>query len=158
MEIIGPYVCEYCGSKGFHPQCELAMAESHRRFQEMDADYLQRYSLHGSYGIVGEESVQTYEQARTALENHLLRPLECGVDRTIEGKNWWFFPEGWIGVIGFIVEKDSNCVIALGSGLVGLSGLANTPGHWCGIVEYVAGRVRLDADGHEVYCRDDALS
>jgi hypothetical protein len=52
-------------------------------------------------------------------------------------------------MIGFIVEKNSGQIFALGSGLVGFSGLKYHYSHWCAIKEYLAGRVPPDAPRNE---------
>lgn len=139
--LFGDGICEICGRTGTHPACLARALEVSRQFRECDARLLKQYALHGVYGVAGPESRASFDLAVDALQRYLGRPLQCKLDQAIEGARWWFIPEGWIGMIGFIVEKDSQTLYPLGSGLVGRSKLLWTPAHWCAIVEYLGGHI-----------------
>ncbi|MBR7632272.1 hypothetical protein [Janthinobacterium lividum] len=139
--LFGEGVCEICGMQGAHPACEKRAIEADRKVQQRESEFLERYSLHGRRGSVGHYSKDSLDQAVRALQRHLGRPVECDLSYSIEGDSWWFIPEGWIGIIGFIVEKQCLTIFPLGSGLVGRSKLSFTPSAWCGITAYLAGQV-----------------
>lgn len=139
--IFGPGICELCGTYGFHPACEARAVEIGRQFAEHDRLYLQTYALHGRYGSAGEASRHSLAQACQVLAAYLQRPVEQDLDRAIEGDGWWFIPEGWIGMIGFIVEKEGDAIYPLGSGLAGRCKLPYARSSWCGIDAYLNGQV-----------------
>lgn len=139
--LFGEGICEICGKKGSHPECEARMVEAERKIKERDADLLEQHSLFGAYGIVGPDSQKSFVLSVSALQGYLRRPLECDLSCAIEASEWWYIPEGWFGMIGFIVEKSSFTIYPLGSGLVGRCNLEFTSAHWCGIIAYLEGHV-----------------
>jgi hypothetical protein len=116
MKLFSAGICEYCGRRGEHPECERAVAEAVLRYQKADAALLLRYAAFGEYGV-RPESEQSFTQACAVLEGYLGRPPSFDRSRSLEANSWWFLPEGWIGMIGFIVEKGTDLLYPLGSGL-----------------------------------------
>lgn len=142
MNLFPDEMCEYCGRKGRHHACEQAVAESARLYREADAAFLRQYAAR--YGVHGPSSEQSFSRACAVLAAFLGRDLECEREQAIEGKTWWFLPERWIGIIGFIVEKESERVFMLGSGLASLSQLKNAYSHWHGIDAYLSGKIQAE--------------
>jgi hypothetical protein len=140
-EIFPPGACPYCGRSGQHPQCETKAIELDRRYRETDEEHLRKYSVHGLYGVVGPDSEQSFARAFQLLERHLRRLPTFDRASAIEGGEWWFLPEGWIGMIGFIVEKRTDRIFALGSGLGSWRPQADSYAHWCAIHAYLSGHV-----------------
>ncbi|MDM5178965.1 hypothetical protein PO883_17325 [Massilia sp. DJPM01] len=134
-------ICEICGKRGYHAACAAHALQAERQFHENDTRQLQQYAVHQVRGAVGPQSQASLDRAVAALAAYLKRPLECDLGNAIEGDSWWFIPEGWIGMIGFIVEKRSSTIYALGSGLVAWSKLPHTGSDWCGIFSYLNGKV-----------------
>ncbi|NHZ43738.1 hypothetical protein [Massilia aquatica] len=141
VDLFGPGVCSGCGKYGFHPACEARAVERVRAFDEAKRRLLEQHALHGTYGIVGAASRQSYDCALAALSAYLERPLDGNPEHAVEGAGWWFIAEGWIGMLGFIVEKEGATIYPLVSGLAGRYRLPNASADWCAIVAYVNGRV-----------------
>lgn len=137
----GEDICELCGRMGVHPACAARAVEIDRLFQESDNRLLEQYALHRRRGIAGHASQASFDQAVDALQGYLGRALECPTDQSIEGDAWWYIPECWIGIIGFVVDKRSFSIFPLGSGLHALSKLTNTPACWSGIFAFLGGHV-----------------
>lgn len=142
MKLFPSGICEYCGRSGEHPECEQAVAEAVLRHQKADAELLRKYAEHGAYGIHGPKSTESFTRACASLESYLGRPLSFDCASALEANNWWFLPEKWIGMIGFVVEKETGLVYPLGSGLASLAILPNVGAHWSAILEYVSGHLR----------------
>ncbi|NHZ80202.1 hypothetical protein F2P44_13085 [Massilia sp. CCM 8695] len=139
--LFGEGNCEICGKRGYHEVCAARVLQIERQFLENHVRLLQQHAVHGALGAAGPQSQASLDRAVAALTAYLKRPLECDLGNAIEGDSWWFIPEGWIGMIGFIVEKRSSTIYALGSGLVAWSKLQYTNSDWCGILSYLNGKV-----------------
>lgn len=134
-------VCEYCGRSGLHPECEHQAAEAIRIQQAQCAKLASKFALHGSYGIVTPESEISLSLAEKSLHAYLGELPAYDAGQLIEGDRWWFIPVGWIGMTGFVVEKTSQKIFPLGSGLVALHVSPAWPVPWCAIREYLVGNV-----------------
>lgn len=133
VDLFGPGICSGCGKHGFHPACEARAVERLRAFDEAKRQLLEQHALHGKKGVVGAASRQSYDCALAALSAYLERPLD--------GAGWWFIAEGWIGMIGYIVEKEGATIYPLGSGLAARYCLPNASADWRAIVAYLNGEV-----------------
>ena len=148
MKLFPVGYCEICGLSGVHPDCERKAAESELLYRTVDAELLQRYSVAGCYGPSTFASSESLAEASSALRAHLDRDLCYDPSQAVEGHDWWFIPEGWIGVIGFIVQKSDGKIFCLGSGLVGLKSDSSLYAHWAGIDAYFHGGVRPESTGN----------
>lgn len=144
MKLFSHGICEYCGCSGEHPECEQAVAEAVLRHQKADVELLQRYATHGAYGVHGRKSEESFAQACAVLKSHLGKPLSFDRASALEASGWWFLPEGWIGMIGFIVENGTGLVYPLGSGLASRNIQPDVGASWSAILEYLSGNVRPD--------------
>lgn len=142
MKLFNAGICEYCGRTGEHPECERAAMEAELRYKRADAEQLQTHSRFGSYGVRGPESEKSFRLACAVLEGYLERPAAFDPDRAIEGDCWWFLPEGWIGMIGFVVEKQTSRLFPLGSGLASWGGAPHAGAVWAAIHQYLSGNVQ----------------
>ena len=48
------------------------------------------------------------------------RAPQYSAAEVIEATSWFYIPWGWIGCLGWIVEKDEGTIFKLGSGLGGI--------------------------------------
>jgi len=133
----GNGICELCGTRGLHADCARKLVIHRQQAAARSERYVRQYAVHGVCGAVGHESQQSFEQVSFALEKRLQRKLTSDPALAIEGDNWWYIPEGSIGVIGFIVEKRDLGIFLLGSALVARSELIDTSSAWCGILAYL---------------------
>jgi len=122
MKLFGAGVCEICGRSGRHSECEERARRRHDETLVADATMLRRHARFGDYGVHSADSARSLEVARLQLEDYLGRATSFDPARCVEGESWWFLPESWIGMIGFIVEKPTGAIFPLGSGIVGLYG------------------------------------
>ena len=134
-------ICEICGKKGRHEPCSSALDAAKRRRRELDQAMLAMYAAHGSFGLCSEMSRNSYLRARELLETHLKRSLQSLPEQALEGHGWWFIPEGWIGMLGFVVEVQSSTIYPLGSGLLALYGRNGYQAPWGAIEAYLDGKV-----------------
>jgi hypothetical protein len=134
-------ICEICGKRGWHEPCSRAAAEAQRRGEEADKAMLAKHAKHGAFGLQSTASGESYEKAKDLLETFLGRPVRAPAKRSLEGNGWWFIPEGWIGMLGFVVEVESRTVFPLGSGLQALYGNAGNLAPWGVIEAYLSGEV-----------------
>ena len=146
MGLFGEGICEVCGKRGFHAECDAKVVDLEREYREHDGELLKAHARYGAYGIIGPDSVATYNRAREVLQRYLGRELESSAEEAIEGNSWWYFAEGWIGMIGFVVEKDGAAIFPLGSGLSARCRRPHTPANWSGILAYLAGAVAAGED------------
>ena len=107
-----PPVCGHCGRSGIHPECreEMKRLRAGKRFS------LRQFSIDGRFGPVSTDPEMTLEDAVYRLKEHLGHEPEFDVTEVIENRNWWLIPHGWIGMLGFIVEKHTGRIAELGSG------------------------------------------
>lgn len=138
IPLFGPGICESCGKPGQHDVCEARKIDIARRFRDTDLLLLQQHAVQNAYGIA-PASRASFERAAEALQAYLRQPLRYNAQRVIEGDSWWFIDEGWIGVIGFVVEKRGGALFALGSARP--VACTYSCAHWDGILAYLAGRV-----------------
>ena len=112
-------VCGICGKSGDipHTDCE-------NKAQELAADYREKmmvmakaYGISQTFGPSNLDSRMTLDDAVDILSQYLDHELTFDIQRVLENENWWYIPHGWVGVLGFIVEKDSKRIFCLGSGL-----------------------------------------
>ncbi len=100
--------CEVCGRDGAgdhsecHNQAELRINELISAFQ------LRR---------VNTDNRAEYERAVRTVSQSAGQRVEVDESQALEAESWWFIPAVWIGCSGYIVEKESEEVTALGSGL-----------------------------------------
>lgn len=125
-------VCEFCGRKGVHPECR----EQVNKIWAARQILLRRFTIDGRFGPVTKDPEMTLADAVFILTKHLGYQPEFDVTQVIENKNWWLIPHGWIGMLGFIVEKRNRRITELGSGLGGL--LEAIQAYESGVVEPVA--------------------
>ena len=133
-------ICEYCGKYGWHEPCRAALAAAGRRGRELDKAMLAKHAKHGVFGLASQESQASYGRAKQLLETYLSRTLNASVKRSLQGHGWWYIPEGWVGMLGFVVEVESSTIFPLGSGLGALYGRG---GHapWGAIEAYLSRKV-----------------
>lgn len=74
--------------------------------------FIKKYAVHHQYGVV-ESSKPSYNKALSILDPFLSQDPDFDEDKVVEGNKWWFFPNGWIGVIGYIIEKETGRVFRL---------------------------------------------
>ena len=130
-------VCEVCGKRGWHEPCSSISAAVELRDRELDEAMLAKHSKHGAFGLTSQESQDAYDRAKQLLEAHLGRVLQAPAERSLEGRGWWFVPEGWVGMLGFVVEVESNTIFPLGSGLLALYGHNGYRAPWGAIEAYL---------------------
>lgn len=137
-------ICHICGEPGYHDTCDQKELDIENEYRKNDVAFLARYSLHDSFGVQ-DSSRCSFNKALDTLRSFLAQPPDFDEARVIEGAEWWFFPNGWIGIIGFIVEKDTNNIYPLGSGLANIhfrnKEYEFVPGYWVGIEQYLSGRL-----------------
>ena len=127
-------VCSMCGKSGDlpHPDCEnearLLAIENRTKMIEM----ANKYGIGKTFGPSNLDSRMDLNEAINVLAQYLDHKPTFEIDQVLENENWFFIPHGWIGVLGFIVEKESKKVFCLGSGL-------RTA--WNAIESYVDGKV-----------------
>jgi hypothetical protein len=143
-ELFPDGVCELCGRSGRHPACEERALELQREFDRIDAEMLRQHALFGARGLCSNASSDSFAAARRQLVAYLQRPLDLDPGRAIEGDTWWFLPEGWIGMIGFIVEKATGAVLPLGSGVLGLHRGPRMGADWIAIQYYLSWQAAAD--------------
>lgn len=137
--LFGPGICNTCGRPGEHEACKRRVEELVRLCREKEAYMFRRYTVHRCKGAVTAELARSLAQAVATLQRYLNRDLDCDLAQAIEGDDWWYLPEGWIGMIGFIVEKRSQAIYPLGSGLAGRCREPHLYAYWCGILAYLDG-------------------
>jgi hypothetical protein len=144
MGLFGKGVCHVCGEPGYHDACDQREFDIENEYRKKDDIFLKRYSVHDCFGV-HESSRNSYKSALEALSSFLSQPPDFDETRVIEGHNWWYFPNGWIGVMGFIVEKGNNNIYSLGSGLSNLHFREKeyefVAGCWVGIEKYLSGEL-----------------
>jgi hypothetical protein len=138
--LFGEGVCHMCGKPGYHEVCEAHEKEIEDKYKENDLLYLKIYAVNGQYGISNNSS---YQLALKTLKEFLDQPPVFDKEYVIEGDTWWYFPNGWIGVIGFIIEKNSSSIYLLGSGWGGIRDekYKSVPAHWVAIEAYINGQI-----------------
>ena len=65
-----------------------------------------------------EPQSNTYLTAKKKAIQRVEKLLETKIDlelEPLETENWWYIPYGWIGCIGFIVDKRDEVILLLGS-------------------------------------------
>jgi hypothetical protein len=142
MGLFGEGICHICGKPGYHEACEKRELEIAKKFKNNDQLFIKRYAVHNKYGVT-ESSKSSYHNAFSILDSFLSRQdLKFEKDQVVEGDRWWFFPNDWIGLIGFIVEKETGKIYPLGSGLAGYDKKYHfVPAHWVAIDKYLNGSV-----------------
>jgi len=123
--------CGFCGRYGVHPECR----EQVNKIWADKRDLLRQFTIEGRFGPVSSEPEMTLEDAVFRLRKHLGHEPEFDVTQVMENRNWWLIPHGWIGMLGFIVDKHTGRIAALGSGW---GELLNA------IKAYEAGHIELD--------------
>jgi hypothetical protein len=136
MKLFDEGVCEICGKSGFHPECEDRAIRAALEAKEIDLNFTKQYAISRTLGTVNH---QDYTEAKAALDFHLGWVSTPEQDEVIASKDWFFFPVGWIGVIGHIVEKQTKHVFPLGSGLYNPD--SNAPVKWDAIHAYLEGKL-----------------
>jgi hypothetical protein len=58
---------------------------------------VKKYGAFGAFGLNSEASRDEYIRSRDLLAHYLKRPVKADFADVLEGKGWWFIPEGWIG-------------------------------------------------------------
>jgi hypothetical protein len=98
-ELAAPAMCADC----------RPLADEHAR---------RRQQLRDTYVVATDspEKVQmSWDEAVSAVAGHIGSPVECDPAEAIEAATWWYVPHGWIGCLGFIVDKRDGEVTQLGS-------------------------------------------
>jgi len=134
-------ICEICGMRGWHEPCNTALAAAELCQRELDQMMLAKYAKYGGLGLQSEQSRESYARVRMKLEAYLKRPLESAAEFALEGNGWWFIPEGWIGMLGYVIETESEALYPLGSGLHALYGRSGYHVPWGAIDAYLDGRI-----------------
>ena len=141
MGIFGEGVCHVCGELGYHDECDIRELEIESKIRYIDKLYVGKYAVNRQYGIL-DNNTDAYTKALKSLDSFLNQDPDFDESRVIEGDSWWFFPNSWIGIIGFIIEKETGSIFPLGSGLAGYSGQYKyVPAHWVAIEKYLNGEV-----------------
>lgn len=111
--IFGAGMC-FCGKPGYHIDCQRKMLDIKGRFEKSDKNLLEKYAVNGKYGVL-KGHLGEFNIVCEKLANHLRQKLDFDESKVIENEHWWFIPHGWIGVLGFIVEKTSDDIYVVGS-------------------------------------------
>lgn len=143
-EFINPNgVCIICGSAGLHRECEKKfLLERDDRNKDIEKrveannvrerELLEIYSIDGKYGPSNKHSVLNYGDAKKLVEKYDGFTHSYNESIVIENSDWWFIPYFFIGMRGYIIEKESRSVFPIGSGL---------GSHWDGIELYTKGEL-----------------
>ncbi len=105
-------ICEYCGMSGAHPECR----KKQERYLAKRRNLLRQFANNGKFGSVSPDPEMTLEEAVSRLKEHLGHPPEFDTSEVVENRKWWFIPHNWIGILGFVVDKRTGQITALGSG------------------------------------------
>ena len=134
-------VCEVCGKRGIHPECEKRSYEAQLQREARCSALAAELAPQGGYGTPSPEAQASLSIALGHLQHYLGFSPEAEREQAIQGEGWWFIPAASIGTIGFIVEAQSGSVFPLVSGLVALHASEAWPAPWCAIREYLSGKV-----------------
>lgn len=134
--------CQICGTgiTGTHPECEARALAIEAEFKADDQEMLKECARFCAYGIHSDDSRESLARAIASLTRYLGYAPEFDEEELIEGDDWWFVSHGWIGVIGFVVEKSTDRIFSIGSGLGAISQRRYV--RWVGIDAYLAGRLK----------------
>ena len=133
-------VCWVCGNDGLHQECseifvrgrrelESETAKNQEKRKLLEQKKLNEYSVSGRFGLRNDESCLSYEKAKNLVEQFMDMGHAYDESRIVEGNKFWYVPFYCIGLTGYIVEKNSNKIFPLGSGLGDF---------WSGIEKYLA--------------------
>lgn len=128
----------FCGRPGYHIDCQRKMSAIEDRFDKSDRILLKKYAVNGEYGVNG--NFDEFNIVCEKLANHLRQKLDFDKSKVIENEHWWFIPHGWIGVLGFIVEKTSDEIYVVGSRV---NPDVEAYAYWHGIEWYSTGNGQL---------------
>lgn len=134
-DVFGSGVCPSCLEKGYHLICQTNIEVIRNAFEETDRALLDKYSINGCYGISDDRSKE-FDTICMVLSKRLEQELNFDIEKIIENIKWWFIPHGGIGVMGFLVEKDTKDIFSIGS-RARLE--LNARAYWHGIEWYTAG-------------------
>ena len=134
--------CQICGigTDGMHPACAAGARAMAADFEADNQAMLQKHALFQARGIQSDTSRESLARAVACLTRYLKQTPDFDSGKLIEGDDWWFIPHGWIGVMGFVVEKSTQKIFILGSGLASTS--VRRYSCWSGIEAYLAGGVK----------------
>lgn len=153
-ELVNPKgVCWVCHEDGLHQICSdtFEKERDERKFETQEKvrlyeeKKLKVYSITGAFGLRDNASRITYEKARFLVESIVDGKHAYDESKIVEGKSFWFVPYFFIGLTGYIVDKNSSKVFALGSGLGDM---------WVGIEMYLNGK--LAPETHNKALKKDA--
>ncbi len=127
-------VCGMCGKTAETPHldCEKKADELAIDYKNKMIKMAQTYGINKTFGPSHLGNKMTLDEAENILSNYLDHKPSYDIDEVLENENWWFIPHEWIGVLGFIVEKESKKVFCLGSGLHSI---------WNAVMQYMDGKV-----------------
>ena len=133
--------CFICGKGDLpHPQCEPTEEELKEQTAN-EIEMLREFSLSGRYGPSGLSSELGYEEALEVFSSFFKDKIMFSEDEVIESADWWYFPQTWIGCVGYIIDKRTRKIFCLGSGLLGGYFGTKYRSHWAGIKAYQDGKV-----------------
>lgn len=132
--LFGSGICA-CGKPGYHIECQQRLSKILNESDSFDRSCIEKYSLTGEYGVV-DSSRDSFNYACKYLSSTLKLTLDYDEADVVEGDTWWFIPHGWIGVLGFIVEKDTGEIYVVGSAT---SEDYRGAAFWYGIDQYISG-------------------
>lgn len=138
-------ICFSCGSGNLpHPECEPTKEQLEEQLEEQrlyKKEMLREFSITGNYGPADLPTSLPYEQALEIFSSYFKGELSFSSSDVIENEKWWYFPQTWVGCIGYIVEKDTKLIYCLGSGIVSKYFDTEYYSHWAGIKAYMEGAV-----------------
>jgi|TARA_B100000745_G_scaffold77308_1_gene46863 hypothetical protein len=112
-DVFGAGICS-CAQPGYHIECQWRILAIRAKFEESDKKLLKKYAVSEHYGV-SKNNQEEFKLACKKLAERLQQKLEFDETKVIENESWWFIPHGWIGVLGFIVEKESDDIYIIGS-------------------------------------------
>ena len=142
--LFGSGICEVCGKPGYHDACKEKVEVAIAARDKEDKLLLNKYSISGSNGVDGPNTILSYKEACEVLKQYVGDKLNAEDSEAIESKSWWYISHTWIGCVGYIVEKESKKVFCLGSGWAGIDKENICSAHWSGIKAYLDGKISYE--------------
>jgi hypothetical protein len=105
--------CRFCGRPLVGKLCGHCL-ERKARHEELYLSLMQKFRLRRGLPIEpGEKNSLEAAERQIRLTHHGI--LHYRPEDLLQSESWWYVPAGWIGCMGFIVDKKSGYVNWLGS-------------------------------------------
>ena len=146
--------CCICYKPGRHQECsdiyvkreaqiKKDIEKNKERELKADIEFLAKYSITGAY-IDETKLNQSYDKIKKYLNSKVgVSGHHYYEGKGFENDEWWYLPYGFIGCVGYIVEKDSLKIFCLGSGyaMKRVNEINGANLLWGGVLAYVDGEV-----------------